>query len=87
MEQGTVALRAEFSRVKADVFLVQRTFEKALNDSTTYGAPNATCTQKRNDESCLWVDNLHPGKEIARLVGDAMYDHLVEMGFLPPNTT
>lgn len=87
LEQGAVALRAELPQVRADVLLVQSIFDKALDDPTAYGAPNATCTQKHNHESCLWVDTLHPGKEIPRLVGDAMYQHLVATGFLVPDAT
>ncbi|KAK1760285.1 hypothetical protein QBC47DRAFT_427356 [Echria macrotheca] len=44
-------------------------FNKALDNPTKYGAPNATC-YNGDGVSCLWFNDYHPGVAINRLVAE-----------------
>ncbi|KAK0611943.1 hypothetical protein B0T14DRAFT_439719, partial [Immersiella caudata] len=46
-------------------------FNKALENPTEYGAPNATC-YNGNGVSCLWFNDYHPGVAINKLVAEAV---------------
>ncbi|WYZ43343.1 hypothetical protein EsH8_VI_001042 [Colletotrichum jinshuiense] len=46
-------------------------FDKAINNPTAYGAPDATC-YNANGLSCLWFNDYHPGVQIQKLVGQAV---------------
>ena len=48
-------------------------FNKALDDPTAHGAPDATCYHS-DGVSCLWFNDYHPGVEINRLVASAVAD-------------
>ena len=67
--------------VKAEVFLTAPYYDEAVKNYEAHGAPDATCKNK-DGVSCLWVDSLHGGVEIARLIGDVMLNLLVGKGFL-----
>ncbi len=44
-------------------------FNQALDDPTTYGAPDALC-YKEDGNSCLWFNDYHPGVAINKLVAE-----------------
>lgn len=46
-------------------------FNKALDDPSAYGAPNATC-ENMDGTSCLWWDELHPGVAIQKLLAETV---------------
>lgn len=48
-------------------------FNKALENPTRYGAPNASC-YNADGVSCLWFNDYHPGVEINRLVAAGAAD-------------
>ncbi|KAB8296449.1 hypothetical protein EYC80_009190 [Monilinia laxa] len=45
-------------------------FNTAINDPTSYGAPNSVC-YNTNGVSCLWWNNFHPGQAVQKLVAAA----------------
>jgi len=57
-------------------------FNTALDNPTAYGASSdgATC-YNADGVSCLWWNNLHPGQAIQKLVGQGVYQTLVNGGF------
>ncbi|OHE90565.1 fungal cellulose binding domain-containing protein [Colletotrichum orchidophilum] len=46
-------------------------FDKAINNPTAYGAPDATC-YNADGVSCLWFNDYHPGVQIQKLVAQAV---------------
>lgn len=61
---------------------VQPAFLEVLDHAEDYGAPNGVC-QKKQDQSCLWNDNLHPGQEIQKSIMRTVKAHLRSTGFFP----
>ncbi|KAM7199128.1 putative endoglucanase type F [Rhypophila sp. PSN 637] len=61
-------------------------FNKALENPTRYGAPNASCYNS-DGVSCLWFNDYHPGVEINRLVAAAAADLWKGDFFLGGSTT
>ncbi|KAH6647911.1 hypothetical protein BKA67DRAFT_594740 [Truncatella angustata] len=56
--------------VTAQVFDTTASFTTALNDPTTYGATDATCSNS-DGTTCLWYDGYHAGQAIHKLVAEA----------------
>jgi phospholipase/lecithinase/hemolysin len=48
-----------------------KVFNKALDNPTAYGAPNAVCYNS-NGVSCLWWNDYHPGQAIQDLVAQSI---------------
>jgi phospholipase/lecithinase/hemolysin len=48
-------------------------FNKALDNPTEHGSPDASCYNE-DGTSCLWFNDYHPGIEINRLVAEAVAD-------------
>ncbi|KAK2013410.1 GDSL-like Lipase/Acylhydrolase [Colletotrichum eremochloae] len=46
-------------------------FDKAIDNPTSYGAPDATCYNE-DGVSCLWFNDYHPGVQIQKLVAQAV---------------
>lgn len=60
---------------KAKLIQTQPAFNKALNNPTAYGAPNATCVNW-DGTSCLWRDPYHPGVAIHDLTAQHVQSEL-----------
>ncbi|GKT66229.1 fungal cellulose binding domain-containing protein [Colletotrichum tofieldiae] len=65
------AFKAKNSGVTSWVVDTAASFNKAINNPTAYGAPDATCYNE-NGVSCLWFNDYHPGVQIQKLVGQAV---------------
>ncbi|OLN81329.1 putative endoglucanase type F 2 [Colletotrichum chlorophyti] len=65
------AFKAKNSGVTSWIVDTTAAFDKAINNPTAYGAPDATCFNA-NGVSCLWFNDYHPGVQIQRLVGQAV---------------
>ena len=59
--------------LEARVWVLNTTkvFDKALDNPTAYGAPNADCYNS-NGVSCLWWNDYHPGQAIQSLVAESV---------------
>lgn len=57
----------------ATVWILNTTsvFDRALDNPTAYGAPDAACYNS-NGVSCLWWNNYHPGQAIQNLVAEGI---------------
>lgn len=80
LQKATAVFRDASPEITTNVLLTDSFFDSALDDPHLYGATDNTC-KNRDGKSCLFVDGLHPGMEIARLVGRGVYEHLDEIGF------
>ncbi|KAL2257533.1 hypothetical protein VTK26DRAFT_9512 [Humicola hyalothermophila] len=67
------AFTAENGGVTAKIVDTAAPFNKALDNPTAYGAPDATC-HNEDGVSCLWFNDYHPGVWINRLVAKAVAD-------------
>lgn len=65
------AFKAANGGVTAKIIDTAAPFNKALDNPTAYGAPDATCYNE-DGKSCLWFNDYHPGIEINRLVAEAV---------------
>ncbi|GJC81597.1 acetylesterase [Colletotrichum liriopes] len=65
------AFKAKNTGVTSWVVDTAAPFNKAINNPTAYGAPDATCYNE-NGVSCLWFNDYHPGVQIQKLVGQAV---------------
>jgi len=65
------AFKAANAGVVATIVDTAAPFNKALENPTAYGAPNATC-YNGDGVSCLWFNDYHPGVAINKLVADAV---------------
>lgn len=68
-----VAFTTKNSDITAKIVDTIAPFNKALDNPTAYGAPNATCYNE-DGKSCLWFNDYHPGIWINRLVAKAVAD-------------
>ncbi|OCL03758.1 carbohydrate esterase family 16 protein [Glonium stellatum] len=59
------------SGVNAIVVDTQAPFNLAIQNPTTYGAPNASCYNS-DGKTCLWFNDYHPGMAIHNLVAKAV---------------
>ncbi|KAB5583628.1 hypothetical protein GE09DRAFT_1182287 [Coniochaeta sp. 2T2.1] len=67
------AFKAANPGVKANVVDTAVPFNKAINNPTAYGAPDATCFAA-DGNTCLWFNDYHPGIAINKLVAAAVAD-------------
>jgi phospholipase/lecithinase/hemolysin len=65
------AFSSKNTGVTAKIVDTAAPFNKAINNPTAYGAPNATCYNS-DGTSCLWFNNYHPGIAINKLVAEAV---------------
>jgi phospholipase/lecithinase/hemolysin len=63
--------KSKNSDVTATIVDTQAPFNKALDNPTAYGAPNATCYNS-DGASCLWFNDYHPGIAIQDLTAQAV---------------
>ncbi|PKX97924.1 putative cellulose-binding GDSL lipase/acylhydrolase [Aspergillus novofumigatus IBT 16806] len=63
--------KSKNSGVTATIVDTQAPFNKALDNPTAYGAPNATCYNS-DGTSCLWFNDYHPGVAIQNLTAQAV---------------
>jgi phospholipase/lecithinase/hemolysin len=63
--------KSKNSGVTATIVDAQAPFNKALDNPTAYGAPNATCYNS-DGTSCLWFNDYHPGIAIHDLTAQAV---------------
>jgi phospholipase/lecithinase/hemolysin len=66
-----VNFKSKNSGVTATIVDTQAPFNKALDNPTAYGAPNATCYNS-DGTSCLWFNDYHPGIAIQDLTAQAV---------------
>jgi len=67
------AFKAANSGVEAQIVDTAVAFNKALDNPTQYGSPDASCYNE-DGTSCLWFNDYHPGVEINRLVAEDVVD-------------
>nr|XP_036588154.1 fungal cellulose binding domain-containing protein [Colletotrichum truncatum]KAF6799295.1 fungal cellulose binding domain-containing protein [Colletotrichum truncatum] len=65
------AFKAKNAGVTSWIVDTTAPFDKAINNPTAYGAPDATCFNA-NGLSCLWFNDYHPGVQIQKLVAQAV---------------
>ncbi|KAK7438172.1 fungal cellulose binding domain-containing protein [Colletotrichum acutatum] len=65
------AFKAKNSGITSWVVDTTPAFDKAINNPTAYGAPDATC-YNADGVSCLWFNDYHPGVQIQKLVAQAV---------------
>ncbi|KAF4457697.1 cellulose-binding GDSL lipase acylhydrolase [Fusarium albosuccineum] len=74
------AFKAANSGVKATIVDTSVAFNKAINNPTAYGSPDATCYNS-DGVSCLWFNDYHPGVAINKLVAEEVANKLESSGF------
>ncbi|KKY14570.1 putative carbohydrate esterase family 16 protein [Diplodia seriata] len=72
------AFQAANSGATGQVFNTTPSFEKVINDPTSYGATDATC-QSGDGTSCVWTDTYHPGLAVHKLVAQAFMDATADL--------
>lgn len=68
-----VAFETKNSGITSKIVDTGAPFNKALDNPTEHGSPDASCFAE-DGTSCLWFNDYHPGIEINRLVAEAVAD-------------
>lgn len=71
INSNLAAFKAKNSGVTSWVVDTTAPFDKAINNPTAHGAPDATC-YNADGVSCLWFNDYHPGVAIQKLVAQAV---------------
>lgn len=69
--------KASNSGATGQVFNTTPSFEKVLNDPTSYGAKDATC--QSSDGSCIWTDTYHPGTALHEVLAKAYVEETKDL--------
>ncbi|KAF2147023.1 carbohydrate esterase family 16 protein [Aplosporella prunicola CBS 121167] len=78
LETRFAAFKTAHSGAQGQVFNVTPTFNKVINDPTSYGATDATC-QSGDGTSCVWTDTYHPGLKVHELLGKAFIEAIGDL--------
>ncbi|GKT49736.1 acetylesterase [Colletotrichum spaethianum] len=71
VSSNLAAFKAKNAGITSWIVDTTPAFDKAINNPTAYGAPDATC-YNADGVSCLWFNDYHPGVQIQKLVAQAV---------------